>query len=271
MQHWDTENCVMIAEIWDLLRLDSLKAFHGHAIDFTSDIGDDEDGVQVTLPQNRFKLQQVHLDMSIVDAPGLTHLLSCCPDLEVLSIHWGGALQGDCAIWWDQFGTALRDCPSVAKLKTVAFDISDSDYYAGDGATFEVHPALGDLTSLSSLESLEVPAVALWGLEAHVLVNANLPSIVHTLPPALKRLGISSWGDITSVKQWVFDEREESEMGMVETLTADDRLLKNLEVLKVAGEGPMFEGSNYLQRWDVVMEWKADGGIETKRRMPIET
>ena len=142
------------------------------------------------------------------------------------------------------------------------FDIIDAMYYSeGEGGNTSVHPALGDLTILTSLENLDVPAVALWGLEDGGLVNPTLSSIVHTLPSTIKRLGISSWNEYPDMELRAFDEREESEMGMLEVLTADDRILKNLEVLKVS------EGSNLLHRGDVVMDRKANGDIETRRRM----
>ena len=273
VQHWDTEYCVMISDIWSLLRLDSLKVFNGQTIDFEQEhtVGDHGEDLEVALPSHHFKLQEVHLELSIIDAHGLKNLLSCCPDLETLFIHWGSVLQGDCTIWWDQFGTVLRNCPSAAKLRSVTFDIIEMDYYnTGEGCDTSIHPSLGNLTAMSSLQNLDVPAVALWGSDGDGLVNASLHSIVHTLPPTLKRLGVSCWNDCSTINRQVFDERAESEMGMIEVLTADDRRLKDLEALKVAGEGPMYEGSNLLRKWDVVMKRKAHGYVETKRRMPIE-
>lgn len=268
VQHWDTKGCVDIDDVWDLLQLDSLKIFHGRQLDLSPGYtpGDNGGTVEAGWPPHRYlKLQEVYLELSIVDAHGLSNFLSCCADLKVLSIHWGNVLQGDAIIWWDQLGDVLRKCPITAKLKSVTFDIFDSMYYdSEEGCSTSNHPALGDLTALASLESLDIPAPALWGLDENGLVNANLPAIVHTLPPTLQRLGISCWNECPGMGDRVFDEQEESAMGMAEVLTADDRVLKNLEVLTVS------EGTIRTQDWTVTMKREANGDLNTNRRTPID-
>lgn len=187
-QHWDTENATWITQISNVLRIPSLRKYHGFAVDVS--IGSHPFQGHPD-PMRPFNIETIQLQYSLADADGISNLLRCCPNLQHLSIEFGPSTVGDLDLDFDDFGNALR--AHGKKLKSLALDIGESDF--NDLHEERGIAPLGDMRSLEELEVLKVPDVTLWGEEDEDDAELEgMNELVDILPTSLRKLFIFGEG-----------------------------------------------------------------------------
>ncbi|KAK3664870.1 hypothetical protein LTR22_004176 [Elasticomyces elasticus] len=95
-------------------------------------------------------------DWSLLDGAGLERLLTACPELEALSMHWAPATTGAPAFKNRSLGRALRNYGS--KLRNLRLNPRDAER-----DRLDQDPPLGSLREIESLRLLEVTYHALCG------------------------------------------------------------------------------------------------------------
>ncbi|KAF2154838.1 hypothetical protein K461DRAFT_276001 [Myriangium duriaei CBS 260.36] len=149
VEHWDTENYTTIDNVRPVMFLPALRTLRGEALG-------QEDLGQFPTPL-RSGLRAIFLERSVLDADSLKTLLTACPDLLTLSVHWGDACVTDS--WsgsWIQLGAVLREHGS--HLEKLVINTTEDDLFFDNP-----HECLGSLTSMTSLRALQLPHDALLG------------------------------------------------------------------------------------------------------------
>lgn len=188
-QHWDTEDATRITHISEVLRIPSLRKYHGFAVDVSINNHPVQGHPD---PMRPFNVETFQLQYSIADADGLSNLLRCCPNLRHLSIELGPSTVGDLDLDFDDFGNALR--AHGKKLKSLTLDIEESDFI--EWREEDVIAPLGSLKSLDELEILRLPEVALWGEgDEDDAGRERIGNLVDILPVSLRKLFIFGEGD----------------------------------------------------------------------------
>ncbi|KXL50384.1 hypothetical protein M433DRAFT_151233 [Acidomyces richmondensis BFW] len=209
VEHWDTEGSTNLAEITCLLQHPTLEIFRGQKLACTEET--------IFPPHFCFSIKRMYLEWSLVDASGLEKLLMACPNLETLSIHWGGATIGLSRIEYGRMSQSLRNHGEA--LKTLRLRPENAESF---DSNLDTESPLGSLKDLKSLRLLAVPANALLG-------DANRRQLqpkwlVETLPENLKTLRITDADDDD-------DEVEAFDVQLVELLR--DQRFKELSTIRV--------------------------------------
>lgn len=186
MHHWDTENAFHITNAIPFWDFPTLKTFKGDMIFCQRGYGL---GDAPTVKE--CNIRELSLDSAIIEADVLRILLRHCPKLEVLSIIWGSAVVGDCAIDHHLLGQALRHHPGISKnlKKLILNPINAFDYEHFDG---EYRGPLGSLKSFQSLQHLGLDPRGLIG-EGDEEDIKSVP-LTDMLPESLQTLEVFTWG-----------------------------------------------------------------------------
>lgn len=148
------------SDVANLFQLPRLEEFRGHSLDCTA-----EKSRYDSFTSN---LKRVALDGCLVDAGGLKVILQACSQLQVLAISWADSLLGDCVIDFHEMGRQLSRHGKSLKELTFDLTLADFDYHDSGG--------LGDVSQMSSLENMAVPADVLVGRSArsHFILPVTL-------------------------------------------------------------------------------------------------
>lgn len=214
IEHWDTEMSTDLGRLSNLISLPSLEVLRGHMVSLV--LEDNEPYGNGSWPLN---FETIDLTSSLMDASGLEMLLRRCPNLQHLSVEWGGAIIGDCELDWPQMGDALRQYPK--SLKSLRLDASMSCAFEYAEPPFQ---PLGDLSPLVRLEKLAVHGICLLG-EKDEDLNVSASDLAKVLPESLVELELLSW-----YIQGVEDNRERLKIILSE-LKDDERF----EALAIIG------------------------------------
>lgn len=183
-EHWDTENATRITNISEVLRIPSLRKYHGFAVDVSIENHPLQGHPD---PMRPFNIETFQLQYSLADADGISNLLRCCPNLKHLSIGFGPSTVGFSELQFDDVGNALR--AHGKKLKSLTLDIEESDF--DEMQEQDVIAPLGSLKSLEELKVLKIPKVALWGEEDEDdASSAGVEDLEDILPASLRKLFI---------------------------------------------------------------------------------
>ncbi|USW48824.1 Putative F-box domain, leucine-rich repeat domain superfamily [Septoria linicola] len=184
LYHHDTEGSTPILDVKHLLSHDSLRTLKGHALSLQEDeIEDELDDCIFTS-----RLTKIELTYSLLDGAGMARLLSCCPDLESFSLEWGPSTVGDCIIDLREVGDAFRE--HGKRLRRLRLDTKDAFQFE-EASLDRAHHPLGDLTSLASLQVLEVPAMCLSGVYDQTPSQSfEVLDFAETLPVSLQTLEV---------------------------------------------------------------------------------
>ncbi|KAK3622785.1 hypothetical protein LTR56_021986 [Elasticomyces elasticus] len=147
--HSEYEGGLNIDEFLPLVQLPMLEVLRGNMIACNS---------QSThhLHQHSSSLKKIYFDWSLLDDVGLERLLTACPELEALSVHWAPATTGAPAFKNRSLGRALRYYGS--KLINLRLNPRDAER-----DRLDQDPPLGSLREIESLRLLEVTYHALCG------------------------------------------------------------------------------------------------------------
>ncbi|KAF2216675.1 hypothetical protein CERZMDRAFT_80730 [Cercospora zeae-maydis SCOH1-5] len=180
LAHGDSEGCTLIEDVQNLLCHPSLLTLRGRSLSLQEDELRD-------FSVRRSNLRVIELTHSLLDAAGIAEMLAVCPKLENLSIHWGSLTVGDCIIDWPSIGNSLRH--SGRRLSTLRLEPRDAFQF--DEASFDTsYPPLGDLTPLSMLRVLQLPAMCLAGLNFPRAQGFDIAAISDLLPSSLQEIEI---------------------------------------------------------------------------------
>lgn len=254
-----------LTDLDDVLRLKTLSKFQGSQINLL--------GSEFLLKRQSYSLDIVDLNHSIVDVPGLRSLLACCPKLSNLSISWATATEEDFELRdlrWDLIGSALRELGTG--LRSLTFDVLDTECYFDCDPVF--YSPVGDLCALSSLQHLDIPSVALFGMNADDASFEDRIShledgiLDRTLPQSLIQLRVSHWRALR--RSPLYEEHRRPESIVLRTLRAPDRMAK-LKIVKIAGLSMSKGESGSPSNCVVELESHEDGSITTKHHiLPLE-
>lgn len=151
-------------------------------------------------------LRSLELQSSHIDAEGLRTILTSCPSIQALAMHWADVATGvNGFVEWGELGEILRQYGY--KLKKLKLDISGMDSTTGrPSSTLPV----GNLQKLGHLQELALPADALNGVgDCHFSMDA-LGVFEPQLPGTLRTLEIST----------VMSAHRETLPTMIESFTA---------------------------------------------------
>ncbi|KAM3424897.1 hypothetical protein BST61_g6872 [Cercospora zeina] len=180
LTHGDSEGCTLMDEVQNLICHPSLHVLRGKSLSLQ------EDELQDFLVR-RSNLRVIELTDSLLDAAGIADLLAACPRLEDLSIHWGSLKVGDCIIDWPSIGDSLR---SFGRRLT-RLRLEPNDAFQFDEASFDtVHFPLGNLTPLSRLQVLQLPAMCLLGLNLLRAQGFDIAGVSDLMPSSLQEIEI---------------------------------------------------------------------------------
>ncbi|KAF2768051.1 hypothetical protein EJ03DRAFT_135716 [Teratosphaeria nubilosa] len=144
VSHWDTEGAANMTEVQPILALPAFRTFQGHMVACDQE-------TPLTSP-GPLKLRHAYFQESILNAIDFECLLSACPHLETLSVHWGSAVVGRSEIDWIGIGAALRRHGKALRNLT----LKPEEAFCSEGLE-DVPGPLGDLTALESLRMLSLP------------------------------------------------------------------------------------------------------------------
>lgn len=209
VEHWDTEGSTNLTDIAKLLQQPTLEIFRGQKLACTE---------ETTFPPELcLSLKRIHLNWSLVDASGLEKLLTACPELETLTIQWGGATVGMSRIEYGRMSQSLRN--HGKGLKTLRLRPENAE---SCDSSFDTASPLGSLRDLKSLRILAVPCNALIGDAAARQLQPQW--LVDTLPENLRTLRITDADDED-------DEAEAFDAQLMELLR--DERFKELSTIRV--------------------------------------
>lgn len=166
------EYTIAFSEVLNLLQLPKLQVFRGHGI-----LCDAEDIEYDIVTSN---VTSMHLDHCLIDAEGVRSVLQSCPQLQDFTLVWGEYLMKDNNIKFNDIGRSLGRYGR--NLRTLSLEADRVDIGFNDAG------GLGDLSQMTSLEVVNLPAEVLVGVRMRT---------VFTLPTTLKWLHL----DITTISQ----------------------------------------------------------------------
>ena len=209
LTHGAPEGCTLMEDVQNLLCHATLCTLRGRSLSLQ------EDELREFLVR-RTNLRTIELTNSLLDAAGFASLLGVCTKLESLSVHWGSLTVGDCIIEWHSIGDALRQFgPRLIKLR-----LEPNDAFQFDEASFNTsHRPLGDLTPLSMLQILQVPAMCLVGLDLPQVQGSGAFEVNDLLPRSLQEIDILDFrGGCTLSEQQVLSMTSSTRLGNLEKI-----------------------------------------------------
>lgn len=131
-------------------------------------------------------LQHLELLTSSIDAEGVRTILTICPSLRSLAIHWADAVTGLFhTVNWGSIGDILRQYGR--KLQKLRLDVTGKDPSVPRGTSGK---PLGSLQGLDRLQDLAVPAHALRGDVGMLVDVPSVAELSDLLPSSLAHLEI---------------------------------------------------------------------------------
>ncbi|GAB1727646.1 hypothetical protein NU195Hw_g7348t1 [Hortaea werneckii] len=131
-------------------------------------------------------LQHLELLTSSIDAEGVRTILTICPSLRSLAIHWADAVTGLFhTVNWGSIGDILRQYGK--RLQKLRLDVTGKDPSVPRGTSGK---PLGSLQGLDRLQNLAVPAHALRGDVGMLVDVPSVAELSDLLPSSLAHLEI---------------------------------------------------------------------------------
>ncbi|KAK5123401.1 hypothetical protein LTR85_002833 [Meristemomyces frigidus] len=235
----ETESSRDLADLADVLMLPALVTFRGRMLRC------DE---CTALPESlQSKVKRIYLNHSLLDGMGSAKVLIACPDLETLSVQWGGSIVGKCWVEYDKMGEALRQ--HGTKLKNLRLD-PEEDLMPDDDP--DVCPPLGSLKALTSLRLFSAPHAALFG--GCEVTRLNSPEwLRETLPVSLRTLEFPDAND---------EEAPDLYERLLEVMR--DKQFEELSTIRVNRSVPFTENAANDVGWSDSESSAVWGGSESK-------
>ncbi|KAF2148054.1 hypothetical protein K461DRAFT_283140 [Myriangium duriaei CBS 260.36] len=216
INHADTEGSTHAFALESIIFLPAIKTLNGHMLDFL--------GRQRFSTPRYSSIREIKLTYSIIDSGGWEQLLIACPDLRSLSIEFGDAILGaECELSWASVGTSLRT--HGLRLEKLSFESEMDNFFLE-----ELDESMGSLSSLSLLQTLNLPYDSLFGRTGQMAHPQRLKDMV---PKTLRSLCLQVDSDP--------ELREQCEKQLREV--RDDSRFQELQVVRYTvfepGRGPV--------------------------------
>ncbi|GAB1727649.1 hypothetical protein NU195Hw_g7351t1 [Hortaea werneckii] len=188
------------------LSLPSIRTFEGDLLSCTRRTMIPQD-TQETQPAHPSPLQTLTLTNTFLDGPGLESLLTACPNLQALSVHFADLCceelcshaaveQGGSFTRFARLGEVFRRRRPVT-LRKLVLEL-DGNHFLDSRAEGDEDgvPGIGDLRCLEGLEELTLPGMALCGIRSGSESEDgrggfwDLDGIEDRLPRGLRKLDV---------------------------------------------------------------------------------
>ncbi|KAI6803513.1 hypothetical protein KC332_g11956 [Hortaea werneckii] len=189
------------------LSLPSIRTFEGDLLSCTRRTAIPHN-TQETQPAHPSPLQTLTLTNTFLDGPGLESLLTACPNLQALSVHFAdlcseelcvGAAgeEGSSYTRFARLGEVFRQ-RRPAQLRKLVLELDGNHFLdSRAGGDEDGVPGIGDLRCLEGLEELRLPSMALCGIRPRSESEGgrggflDLDGIGDRLPRGLRKLNVT--------------------------------------------------------------------------------
>ncbi|KAI6845440.1 hypothetical protein KC364_g7784 [Hortaea werneckii] len=177
-------SCVDLMDLAPIMLHSSLQSFTAQRVYCGS--SSKEVPYEVLSYERPTTLQDLELLTSSIDAEGVRTILTICPTLRSLAIHWADAVTGLFhTVNWGSIGDILRQ--NGRKLQRLRLDVTGKDPSIPRGTSGK---PLGSLHRLERLQDLAVPAHALRGDVGMLVDVPSVAELSDLLPSSLAHLEI---------------------------------------------------------------------------------